>query len=234
MKVTYIHHSSFLVECEGAYLLFDYFKGELPRMSKEKPLYVFSSHRHYDHFSEIIFEFEKDYPKIQYILSNDIQATCIPQSCMEKTILLGRNETEQIADMTVTTLRSTDEGVAFLITIEGKTIYHAGDLNDWTWLSESEEWNNKMRNIYRNIVDEIRDYKIDVAFLPLDGRQESEFYQGIDYFLKSVSSVNVVFPMHFWEDYSLIEKLKKMPESSGYRDKIFDISHDGQEYVFEN
>ena len=29
MKVTYIHHSSFLVETDENYFLFDYFEGEL-------------------------------------------------------------------------------------------------------------------------------------------------------------------------------------------------------------
>ena len=38
MKITYIHHSSFLVETEAAYLLFDYFQGKLPEISQEKPL----------------------------------------------------------------------------------------------------------------------------------------------------------------------------------------------------
>ena len=33
MKITYIHHSAFLVETESAYLLFDYFQGKLPEFS---------------------------------------------------------------------------------------------------------------------------------------------------------------------------------------------------------
>ena len=68
MKITYIHHSAFLVETESAYLLFDYFQGKLPEFSEEKPLYVFASHRHPDHFSKVIFELEEKHPKIHYIL----------------------------------------------------------------------------------------------------------------------------------------------------------------------
>ncbi len=33
MNVTYIYHSSFLVETMSGYLLFDYFKGDLPELS---------------------------------------------------------------------------------------------------------------------------------------------------------------------------------------------------------
>ena len=32
MKITYIHHSSFLVETEENYFLFDYFEGKLPQL----------------------------------------------------------------------------------------------------------------------------------------------------------------------------------------------------------
>ena len=51
MKVTYIHHSSFMAELEHAALLFDYFEGEIPAVEGDKPLFVFASHRHGDHFS---------------------------------------------------------------------------------------------------------------------------------------------------------------------------------------
>ena len=46
MKVTYIHHSSFMAELEHAALLFDYFEGEGPAGEGDKPLFVFASHRH--------------------------------------------------------------------------------------------------------------------------------------------------------------------------------------------
>lgn len=50
MKITYIHHSAFLAETEHACLLFDYFKGSLPKLPEGKRLYIFASHRHPDHF----------------------------------------------------------------------------------------------------------------------------------------------------------------------------------------
>ena len=53
MKITYIHHSSFCVELQNSILLFDYFKGELPKFDKAKKLYVFASHFHEDHFDKI-------------------------------------------------------------------------------------------------------------------------------------------------------------------------------------
>ena len=56
MKVTYIHHSAVSVETEHSILLFDYFKGELPDFDPGKPLFVFASHFHEDHYSPVIFE----------------------------------------------------------------------------------------------------------------------------------------------------------------------------------
>ena len=49
MKVTFILHSCYHVELEGCCLLFDYYEGEVPE--SDKPLYVFASHSHEDHFS---------------------------------------------------------------------------------------------------------------------------------------------------------------------------------------
>ena len=82
MKVTYIHHSSFLAELENSYLLFDYYQGTIPKLDPRKHLYVFASHAHGDHFAPVIFDLEKEalretffrtesgeIPRITYILS---------------------------------------------------------------------------------------------------------------------------------------------------------------------
>ena len=55
MKITFIAHSAFLVEWDKFYTLFDYvyerdYTGTLPPLDPQKPLLVFSSHSHEDHF----------------------------------------------------------------------------------------------------------------------------------------------------------------------------------------
>lgn len=52
MKITYLRHSGFLVELEQVWLLFDYYRGEIPEFPKGKKGYVFVSHRHIDHFNK--------------------------------------------------------------------------------------------------------------------------------------------------------------------------------------
>lgn len=44
MNVTYIHHSSFLIETERCYYLFDYFQGSIPALNPSKPVLVLASH----------------------------------------------------------------------------------------------------------------------------------------------------------------------------------------------
>ena len=46
MKITYINHSGFLIETRDCYYIFDYYKGELPYLDKEKEVIVFCSHFH--------------------------------------------------------------------------------------------------------------------------------------------------------------------------------------------
>lgn len=87
MKVTYIHHSSFLVETDENYFLFDYFEGELPEFKEDKPLLVFASHRHGDHFSPVIFELAGKHKKTGFVLSDDIWKRRVPEESLEKPIL---------------------------------------------------------------------------------------------------------------------------------------------------
>ena len=71
--------------------------------------------------------------------------------------------------------------------------------------------------------------KADIAFLPLDPRLGEYFYLGIDDFVKEVD-VKHIFPMHFWGEYDVAERLKKMPCSAGYRDRIVEIHEEGESW----
>ena len=68
MKITHICHSCFLVELSHTLLLFDYFQGPLPVLDPEKTLFVFSSHRHHDHYSPAVWELSDSHPNVFYVL----------------------------------------------------------------------------------------------------------------------------------------------------------------------
>lgn len=219
MVIHYIHHSSFLAECENADLLFDYFQGELPKRDSKKPLYVFASHRHPDHFSSAIFELAKHNEMVYYILSDDISKKRVPKELYAQTIFMGSHTIEKIADVSVETLESTDEGVAFLVEADDKVIYHAGDLNDWQWKGEKPGINAGYRARYQKEIELLKGKEIDAAFLPLDPRQEEYFADGFDWFMKQIT-VKWAFPMHCWDDFTVIGKLKKLKCAQMYCDRI--------------
>lgn len=217
MKVTYIYHSGFLIETANSYYIFDYWKGELPRLDPEKPVVVFSSHAHPDHYEPKVFDLLKaqGMKDIYAVLGKDIPKEKYPEGieCLHtlahKTFTLHRGEE-------LYTLQSTDAGVAFLLTTEEGVIYHAGDLNDWVWHGEPEENNRQMTLFYRRELERIADRHIDVAFVPLDARQEDLCRNGLSGFLEIVKDVARVYPMHYWEKTELIDQfVEAYPQYQG-------------------
>ena len=227
MKVTYIHHSAFLVETETACLLFDYFTGEVPEIPADKPLYVLASHRHGDHFSEVIFDLAREHEKIVFILSSDIWTKRVPAELRDRAVSLAPDQNWSDEVLQVETYKSTDEGVAFWCKVDGLDIYHAGDLNHWYWEGEDEQWNRDMTAAYRAEIEKMRGRKADVALLPLDPRLEQWFYLGVDDWMK-VADADWIFPMHFWEQFDVAVRLKGLECSAAYRDRIVEISERGQ------
>ena len=237
MKITYVHHSAFLVELSSAALLFDYTQGPLPELDMDKPLIIFASHRHGDHFSEKIFDLGIGLREVHYVLSDDISKKRVKEELRERTLFVKAGETFRLSyndggntQLEVTTFDSTDEGVAFLVKGDGAAIYHAGDLNNWRWEGEPEEWNRNMAKKYSLEVDKLAGMKIDAAFLPLDPRQEKAFYLGFDEFMRKAEVLHA-FPMHCWGDFSVIGQLEAMEVSAPYRLRIIKIERDGESFI---
>jgi L-ascorbate metabolism protein UlaG (beta-lactamase superfamily) len=239
LKVTYIYHSCFSVELQNTILVFDYFQGKIPEFDNNKNIYVFSSHKHQDHFSLSIFkEFEK-YSNVTFILSNDIKLNesylvknHISSKIKEQIINVQANKEYRIDSLIIETLKSTDKGVAFLVQAEKSQIYHAGDLNWWHWNGETTEYNTKMEDQFKKEIALIKNINIDIAFLPADSRQEDYFWWGFDYFMKNTGT-RFVFPMHFWEDYSVIDRLEQIAAENGYRNNLYSVRRDGQQWEIQ-
>lgn len=235
MKVTYIHHSSFMAELDHAAFLFDYFEGEIPEIQGDKPLFVFASHRHGDHFSRSIFHLAESGRKVTYVLSDDIWRRQVPEELLGRIIFLGPGEDVSLPDgnggvLGIEAFKSTDEGVAFLVAAEGRVIYHAGDLNNWVWEGEPEKDNQRMSGNFHKELEKMAGRHIDVAFMLIDPRQEKDFYLGMDDFMRMVGA-DVVFPMHFWEDYEAAARFKALPCAEGYQDRIREIHKKGESFI---
>lgn len=243
-KITYIEHSGFLMELDMCYMLFDYYKGTLPPLSPEKELMVFASHNHYDHYNPSILNLVSKHPKVTYILSSDIMQDAVLktlwqqigiEAAKEAVLFVEENSTyrlkmQQGQDLKITTLHSTDQGVAFLLELLGKRYYHAGDLNLWIWEGEPEPYNTNMKADYEKELEKLKGLEIDVAFVPLDPRQEHNAYLGMKSFLETTKA-RTVFPMHFWEKPDIIKAFLKQYEEYSQQVKVikgpgevFDIS----------
>lgn len=190
MKIYPIYHSGFMVELEKHILLFDYYKKDLPITQSEKPLYVFVSHRHQDHYHPDIFEKTKNFSKRKFIFSDDI-------SYIKDVHFMHPDEILHLDDLKISTLQSTDCGVAFIIECEGKRIYHAGDLNCWLWEDFPQDQNEQMMSSFMKEMKKIEGMHFDLAFIPLDFQlSDTHSILGIEIF-NQMTDTSVVFPMHY-------------------------------------
>lgn len=225
MKVTYIGHSGFLVETKMVNLLFDYSEGEVPEVNKEIPLLVFVSHNHHDHYNPAIFSLVKRHPDVRYILSKDVfikeevkkeysldevfledKVTFVPPG-LKRIISLQQDKVDGTY-VTLDTIKSTDEGVAFVLEVAGKRIYHAGDLNCWVWEDDTKQEYNNMSAMFKRAMEKLGDREIYLAFAPLDPRQ-GRFYKVSMEYLLNAAPITYVVPMHVWGQYDIIDRYEK-------------------------
>ena len=229
MQVTYFHHSGFMVETKQHCMIFDYYtqngKYDFLDIAKyrHKKIFVFVSHFHQDHYDRKIFEWQAVVPEIQYILSDDVT----PPRFVQNVHKVHFDKKYGIDSISIETFHSTDEGVAFLVNVDNKVIYHAGDLNWWHWKGESEQFNKTIAGMYQKEINKMKNKVIYVAFLPVDPRLEENDILALDYMLKIVK-VKQVFPMHFWEKYSIYEDIPNQ-----YREIVVPIHHTNELFLIE-
>ena len=168
-------------------------------LKEAEKVYVFVSHNHFDHYNPIVFEWDQVNSNIQYFLSFDVDVPARDKR------YYTMNPYQEYKDdsIYVKTYGSTDEGVSFMVDIEGFRIFHAGDLNCWYWYYEStpqelEEDENKFLVELEKITEE----DIDIAFFPVDPRLQEYYYMGGEYFIRKLEP-KLFIPMHFGDDYSI-------------------------------
>lgn len=243
MRVTYIRQSSFTLEWENCVWLFDYFAGEIPALPREKKLVVFASHGHKDHFSPDLFVKTAGHPRSEYLLSDDIpnvrddyQAVWT-QEQKDNSRFLAPHQTYTADDgaggmIRVETLRSSDQGIAFIIHYAGKVIYHAGDLHWWIWEGESEEEARYMKDLFFTEIEPLRGRHIDLAFLVLDPRlADADYAKGFDVAM-NMAEIDAVIPMHYWSDPAVNERFLNLECAAPYKNKVYPVMAEGQVLSF--
>lgn len=250
MKITHIYHSGFSIELEQFFLIFDWYKGDLPSVPAGKQILVFVSHGHADHYNEQIWTLRRLHPGTKYVVDSgipgvaDAEDVCkvsagriytetdvFPEEpghsvkgiCKQKSNDPRKGSYPQKTSFRIHTYKSTDQGVAFLVDIEGYRIFHAGDLNVWFWYDEPMKDNLQSEADCRaellKLSEDLGHRPVDVAFWPLDPRLKEEAPRGLSDFMKIVDA-KIVFPMHYWnrkdESEAYLDDLRLAP----YRDRI--------------
>lgn len=245
-------HSTFLVEMDDRYLLFDYFdksavedmvsfSGNMPVLDDNKKLYIFASHSHKDHFSLEVLRWACERDNIAYILSKEIRLgrnyllrNGIDLSVKDKICFVTARKKYQVDDMVIETLRSTDSGVAFFIKVGDFTVYHAGDHHWWNATGRGELYGEVYGKDYKRELKLIENRHIDLAFVVLDPRLgEDGYYLGLEYFLKNMEADNI-FPMHMWGQYVWIDRFKRRPDIVNLANRIVDINRENMCFNIED
>ncbi len=240
MKLTYIFHSGFAIEGENSNILIDYFMdtGDKPGygyvhdvlLKQDKPLYILSSHFHEDHFNPEILLWKKKKTDITYIFSKDILKR--KRAGKEDVIFLKKGEKYETPSLQVEAFGSTDIGISFYIIFEGRTIFHAGDLNNWHWKDESTP--EEVKEAEDHFLDELaalrkQVHALDLAMFPVDARMGTDHARGAEQFLEAIPT-RLFAPMHFEPDYGPVRDFRAFAAQHGV--DYFEITHKGQDIYF--
>ncbi len=182
VTIKYLAHASFQIKSDTKIIYVDLEEYAKP---KEPADIILSTHIHTDHCD----------PKKIKTVRTDNTVVIAPKNCHEKiggtVYALKPGEEKVIDDVTIRAVEAYNEtrfrspgnpyhpkglGVGYIITVEGKHIYHAGDTD---FISEMKELGS-----------------IDVALLPVGGTYTMETDDGADAAL--AINPKAVIPMHTW------------------------------------
>lgn len=129
MQLTYIFHSGFALETDRCILIFDYWMDPadvMPRLlQSSKPMYVFSSHFHEDHFNPEIFSWRARKDNLCYILSKDILKHRRAKK-EDADVWLGKGAVWEDGLIRVTATGSNDSGVSWVVETGGSRFFSCG------------------------------------------------------------------------------------------------------------
>ncbi len=198
MKITFIHHSCYVIEDEDTQIIFDYTQGALPPKNDKGRVFVVT-HSHQDHFSRRIFRLDGDL----YLLSSEISAPAdLP------VLHLSPFEEVTLQDLHIKTSGSTDQGLSIQLTLGGKNILHAGDLSIWHWPEDSQEERRQMEADFDRYLKVFEGDNLFALFFNVDYRLGEEYIHGPRAAIERLSPAHF-FPMHFTEHPDILPVFKE-------------------------
>lgn len=232
LGIVYIYHSSFSVEVDNKVLLFDYpgGSGRRAELVKEivagKELYVFTSHSHQDHFDPSVIDISRVADEVTNIISHDVLVSYPDLRFYGKTVEAKPDEHHRFDGLEVRVFESNDAGVAFLMELDGESVYFGGDLARWDWQEWSEEKRERHVQIFRDTMTTLSKKEITIAFSNMDERLES--WAGPLDVMDKVEPEYFV-PIHTFGNVDWIEDLVQASDFS--EERIFTYEEPGDRWI---
>jgi ankyrin repeat protein len=198
--VWFLGHSGWAIKTKNHLLIFDYAMNPMetpppdsslangyvnPQELKDLDVTVLASHSHGDHYNRNIFGWQKEIPKIGYVL-------CFrPQDATGEYTYIPVHGEQEVNGMKISVIKSTDLDGGYLVEVDGLAILHPGDL------ANGED---RLMKAYTDEIDRLaaRNKKIDIAFAPIRGcslGSPEQVKSGIEYMLEKLRPALFV-PMH--------------------------------------
>ena len=218
--IWHLYHSGFVIKTSDHLLIFDYRLGDNipkggqglqaglinPDELKDENVIVFISHEHYDHFYEDSFDWIDKIKKIHFIVSPEVSRDDSRFKEKEGLITtIAANNIKQVGNLWIKTLLATDSGVAFLVKIDGLTIYHSGDHANWNWKNDPRTESRFASYHLKPLEGE----KIDIAMQTCDTRLKGKGWGGFFTFARKLKP-GLIIPMHLNGDYSNTKDVEKI------------------------
>jgi len=206
MRINFLHHSAVCITLAQSLLVFDHYRFEpgksisdghvgIEDIKAAERVYVFVSHAHDDHFDRRIFDWAEAGVPVKFILDDTVPAADVPEGA----VFLCRGGVFDDGYIHVREFGSTDMGGSFYTECEGKSFFHAGDLNNWHWKDEGDErYSRVMHKYFERELAFLRHEAghIDYAFFPVDKRMGRDYDEGADRFIE-VMRPRFFVPIHF-------------------------------------
>jgi len=184
--IWYLFHCGWAVKTSSTLMIFDHLLDGFidPYEIKDQDVFVFISHGHGDHFDKNILEWKKVVPNITYIFGWQTQEAKDHHA-------FGKDRTSMsIGPLKVKNIFHDFDNIpesAFLIEVDGLTIYFSGDHGNFS---------GALNPVYKNNIDYISQEsdEFDLIFLSIFG---SPTYDGELYAVEKFKP-RVMLPMHYW------------------------------------
>ena len=242
-NVWHLGHAGWAVKSGNNLLVFDYyqrgFQAEEPSLAngninpeeiKDMNVYVFVTHDHGDHHDKAIYAWDEKIENITYVYGfNAAKSKLGEKTANVKSVCMKPHATQTIDKLKVSTLKSNDSGVGFLVNVNGTKIYHGGD--------HAARNANLMEGYTKEIdyIAEKADNKVDIAFLSVVGCgawKEEPIQQGFVYTIEKLNP-EFVFPQHAGDNYSRYEKFNKIAKEHKAKTKVMAAEYKGMRFDVE-